>query len=152
MAVVIGVVLLLKGYERDDTTQGLDADVTTTLPFATRPTGTVPVGSATSVSLKPPSQVTVIVAKAGAPQGVATAGSEKLKSAGYKSAPKDATITVPASTVYFMPGFQAEAVEVARVFKIPESSVQAMPSPPPEPALTPRDVLVLLGPESRKDV
>lgn len=154
-AVVIGVLLLYKGYDREGTLGPIapptSAESSTTVPFATNPTGGVPGGNATTVPLKPPSQVNVVVAKAGAPDGVATADSEKLKSAGYKSQPKDAQNSVPTSKVYFQPGFQGEAVEIGKVFKIPESSVQAIPNPNPEPNLPPSNVLVLLGPEARKD-
>jgi len=111
----------------------------------------VPGGSATTVALKPPSQVSVVVAKAGAPEGVASAGAEKLRTAGYPAQAKNAQNDVPTGKVYFQPGFQGEAVEIGKVFKIPESSVQPIPSPNPEPNLPASNVLVLLGPEARKD-
>jgi hypothetical protein len=157
VAVGIGAVLLTMGYDRE---KGLvtspptnPSDSTSTL-VPNSPVGNAPgLPSSTNSSLKPPSAVVVKVGKAGAPEGVASAGAEKLKSAGYtQSAAFDSSQSLAASKVFYQPGFQAEAGEVAKVFKIPDSAVAAMPNPPPDPLISAgANVVVLLGPEARND-
>jgi hypothetical protein len=157
VAVAIGAVLLSMGYDRE---QGLVTAPRTTPSESTStlvpnsPVGNVPgVPSGTNAVLKAPSTIVVKVGKAGAPEGVASADAQKLKNAGYTLATAfDSPANLPASQVYFQPGFQGEALEVAKVFKIPESAVLPMPNPPPDPTGgTPANVIVLLGQEARAE-
>src|SRR5262249_5141423 len=99
---------------------------------------------ANTPGLRPPSQVVVRVGKAGAPEGQATANSDKLKAAGYQSTPFDSSKTETASKVYYTAGFQGEAAEIAKTLSLPPTSVAAMPEPPPDP-LNGANVLVLLA-------
>jgi hypothetical protein len=157
VAVVIGLVLLNRGYDREAGLVSAPATVpeestTTLVPNA--PVGNLPgLPSSTNSPLKAPSSVVVKVGKAGAPEGVASADAQKLKNAGYtQSSAFDSSQTVQASKIYFQPGFQGEAAEVAKVFKIPDSAVAPMSNPPPDPLGTPpANILVLLGPEARSE-
>jgi hypothetical protein len=156
-AVAIGAVLLTQGYTRESglvtSPETAPTEATTTL-VPNSPVGNLPgLPSGTNAPLRPPSAIVVKVGKAGAPEGVATADTQKLKNAGYSQASAfDANQAVPSSVVYYQPGFQGEAGEVAKVFKIPDTGVKAMPNPPPEPLGTPpADVMVLLGPEARSE-
>jgi len=82
---------------------------------------------------------------------IAGSAARTLVAVGYtNSTPKDAATTVPTSTVYFQPDYDADAAAVAAGLGLPLGAVQPLPSPPP-PAIgtagvTP--VIVVVGPDA----
>ncbi|MEZ5136920.1 MAG: LytR C-terminal domain-containing protein [Acidimicrobiales bacterium] len=151
-AVLIGAFLLAKGYESEGDLVAGSSPTTVASSSGPPPTGltttstTAP--STTTTPLKAPADVTVRVANGGGEEGVALAGTEKLAAAGYSTLGAVDAPAQTASVVYYAAGFEGEAVEVAKVFDIPETSVEELPAAPPtDPGGA--DVLVILGPEQK---
>jgi hypothetical protein len=151
--VLIGVVLLTKGYQTEGnlvagsspTTVG---ETTTTRPVASTSSSTTEAPT-TTVPLKPPSSIKVRVANAGGQEGVALKGTQKLQSLGYATLPAvDDPVKLPQSKVYYEGDLRAEAIEIAKQFNIPDSRVEQMPTPPPVVA-NGAQVLVDLGAEQK---
>jgi hypothetical protein len=151
--VLIGVVLLTKGYRTEGnlvagsspTTVG---ETTTTRPVASTSSSTTEAPT-TTVPLKPPSSIKVRVANAGGQEGVALKGTQKLQSLGYATLPAvDDPVKLPQSKVYYEGDLRAEAIEIAKQFNIPDSRVEQMPTPPPVVA-NGAQVLVDLGAEQK---
>ncbi|MFN8038733.1 MAG: LytR C-terminal domain-containing protein [Acidimicrobiales bacterium] len=149
VAVLLGSVLLWKGYARTDgnliagaTPDSSAPPRSTTIPATST---TLPPTTTTTAPLKPPSQVTVRVANAGnlpgTPAGDATA---KLQKAGYKTLGAIDAPVIPTSVVYYTDDLQGEATEIANALGIASGQVQAMPNPPPTGAQG-AQVLVALG-------
>ena len=149
VAVLLGSVLLWKGYARTDgnllagTTPDSSAPPrSTTIPATST---TLPPTTTTTAPLKPPSQVTVRVANAGnlpgTPAGDATA---KLQKAGYKTLGAIDAPVISTSVVYYADDLQGEATEIANALGIASGQVEAMPNPPPTGAQG-AQVLVALG-------
>ena len=150
--VLIGAFLLAKGYESEGDLVAGSSPTTVASSSGPPPTGltttstTAP--STTTTPLKAPADVTVRVANGGGEEGVALAGTEKLAAAGYSTLGAVDAPAQTASVVYYAAGFEGEAVEVAKVFDIPETSVEELPAAPPtDPGGA--DVLVILGPEQK---
>ncbi|MEZ5207169.1 MAG: LytR C-terminal domain-containing protein [Acidimicrobiales bacterium] len=151
-AVLIGAFLLAKGYESEGDLVAGSSPTTVASSSGPPPTGltttstTAP--STTTTPLKAPADVTVRAANGGGEEGVALAGTEKLAAAGYSTLGAVDAPAQTASVVYYAAGFEGEAVEVAKVFDIPETSVEELPAAPPtDPGGA--DVLVILGPEQK---
>ena len=152
IAVLIGAFLLAKGYETEGDLVAGTSPTTVSADGGPTPTGLTTTSTtappATTEPLRPPADVLVRVANGGGEEGVALQGTNKLETAGYQTT---VAVDAPAqdeSTVYYVAGFEGEAVEVAKVFDIPESNVSEMPaSPPVDPGGA--DVLVVLGPEQK---
>jgi hypothetical protein len=74
-----------------------------------------------------------------------------LKSANYTTlAPGDAATTVPTSSVYYTPGYEADAHAIASKLGIPDSAVAPLPTPLPASVTDPKDanVVVVVGPDA----
>jgi hypothetical protein len=149
VALIIGVALLHTA-PRAVTAISLPSGTPTTHPPSSSSGTTLP-QSTTSTTLGPrsPSQVTVLVANGA---GVANLGARvrgQLSSAGYATKPAiDAPTSDHAtSSIYFEPGYEPDADQLAGVLSLPVSVVQAMPTPTPvsASALTSVNVLVILG-------
>jgi len=65
-------------------------------------------------------------------------------------AASNTTNAATASNVYFNPGFDREARVVAQLLGLPDSAVQAMPTPPPVSDTRGADVIVVVGPDLAK--
>lgn len=149
VAVLLGTVLLWKGYDRSsgNLVSGTSPDSsaperTTTIPTTT---SLPPTTTSSTAPLKPPSQVTVRVVNASNPAltlgGDATS---KLQKAGYKTQGAIDVTVQPTSAVLYTDGFEGEATEIANALGIASSQVQPMPSPAPTGA-NGVQVLVQLG-------
>lgn len=139
-AVLIGVLLLAKGYGNEGgivSTESAAATSTTTVPEAT--TTTVP-------AVRPPAQVPVMVANASGKSGAATTLANKLKAGGYTTVDTSNGSPVTTTIVYFNPGWEAEAKAVATVVGSDPAAVRAMPPTPPVDVKG-ANVLVMLGPD-----
>jgi hypothetical protein len=143
-AVLIGLLLLVKGYDAEGGVVATDdtpsAEVTTT---------TVPAEATTTTTLatKPPAEVSVRVANASGTSGVASKTRTTLSGKGYTQvAIGDAPSVVTSTQVLYAEGAQGDAAAVAAALGLPATAVQPMPSPPPV-ALQGATVLVLAGPD-----
>lgn len=96
----------------------------------------------------PPSEVKVLVANASEVDGAAGVQSNDLEALGYVTAnPTNAQELVPTTVVYFTPGFQAEAEELATQIGADPAVVAPLPTPAPVADMQLSDVLVVLGPD-----
>lgn len=132
VAVVVGLLLLRNGLDtsevvtssKDNTTEdsGKDAGKDT----STETTDT-------TVAAKSPAEVTVIVLNGTSVGGAAGKYSTAIGSAGYQMLePGDAATKIPATQVFFTPGYEREAVAVALAAGAPGTVTPvALPTPPP---------------------
>lgn len=150
VAVVIGVVLLGKGFDSgflpatsdtpseqaNDDGDGGGSDTSSTTTTSTPSTTHVP------------AQVRVIVLNGGGPSGSAGGASTALAAAGFTTLEETNTDNVGATVVYFVPGFDADAAAVAQALRI-SAAPQPMPSAPitNSPGAGQVDVVVVLGPD-----
>ena len=134
VAVLLGLVLLRNGLDTsevvtssngsdsstdgsDDGSDSTDSDEETTTTLATRP----------------PTEVAVVVLNGTSVGGAAGKYSTALASAGYQLLdPGDAATKIPATQVFFTPGFELEAAAVALAAGAPATLIPAaLPTPPP---------------------
>jgi len=129
VAVLIGLVLLRNGLDTSEvvtsskpdksgsTAKGDGSDASTT----------------TTLALRAPSEVTVIVLNGTSVGGAAGKYSTAIGSAGYQMlVAGDATTKIPATQVFFAPGYEREAAAVAAVAGAPATlTPAALPTPPP---------------------
>jgi hypothetical protein len=145
-AVLIGLVLLIKGFGQEDglvSTGSADTDRTTTTTAGAAPLD--PADTTTStLAAKPPAEVTVLVANGSGKTGVAGTNADKLKSAGYTNVETTNASNTNTTAVYYVNGAQADAQAVATALGFGGSTVQAMPTPPPV-QLGAATVLVVVG-------
>jgi hypothetical protein len=155
IAVVIGIILLHTAPANTTTiSTGPATPPTTHAPKPTHPheTTTTQGASATTAAPqpRPPSQVRVGVANGSGVTGLAARIRAQLNSAGYNTAtpPLNSPVPIATTSVYYIPGFQADALAVATgQLSLPASTVKPMPSPTPVPSgqLFGVDVLVVAG-------
>jgi hypothetical protein len=145
VAVLIGVVLLAKGFSQEDSL------VATAPPEDNRTTttsgeggGAVGETTTTTAATNAPANVTVLVANGSGTTGLAGTNADKLKTAGYTNVDTANAPTTTNSIVYFAPGAQGDAQAVATALGLDASSVAALPATPPvDPAGA--TVLVVVG-------
>ncbi len=139
---------------------------TVTTPGATTPTTKAPKHSgsgSTSTTSAPsasttaavaqhqPSQVSVLVANGAGTAGLAATVRGQLNQAGYNTAkpPINASSNVATTSVYYIAGYQPDAVAIAGVLGngLGANNTAPMPNPPPVPSgqLSGVDVLVVAG-------
>lgn len=149
VAVIIGVALL-----RDDSSTSAQVSVGAESPVTT-PDGdgdgddsstTVP----TTVPVRAPSEVKVLVANGSDVNGAAGVQTNALKALGYVTGNPGNAARVPATVVYFTAGYEAEAAELATAIGAPDTAVQAMPTPAPVDDLALSNILVVIGPDLAK--
>jgi hypothetical protein len=145
-AVLIGVLLLAKGYDAEGGVVAATGD-----DSASATSSTVPVDSTTTtiaaVASLPPAEVPVKVANASGASGVAGSTRDTLLEKGYVNvAISDAPSLVPTTQVLFVAGSEGEARAVAEALGLDPATVQPVQDPPPV-ALDGAVVLVLAGPD-----
>src|SRR5436309_10784032 len=143
IAVVLGIVLLHSG-SGDPYTRSLRATGSVRTPVPS-----LPVATTVTVALRAPAEVKVLPANGTGASGAAGRTGDKLKAAGYNvlAATNTAKQPLSSSAVYFKPGLEREARVVATLLALPDSTVQAMPTPPPVPDPKDADVVVVVGPD-----
>jgi len=146
IAVLIGIVLLAKGFDGSGDAPAASSEPTpTTAPAVSEPgditetptsstePGEAPSTSApnTAVSVRPAGEVKVVVANGSGIAGAAGAAKDELTSAGYVAEAKNA-VTVPTelSAVYYIDGYVEEAKAVASTLGGTASLLRAAPSDP----------------------
>jgi hypothetical protein len=141
--IVVGVVILANTTSRPTVKLASAATTTTRPPGAT--TTTVPVAHT-------PATVNVLVLNGVDPKkAIAKPAATQVAAAGFATLPpRDATKTLTASVVYFLPGYQPDAAAVARLLSIPPAAVVALPTPPPPEVgdIGGAQVVVIIGPDA----
>lgn len=99
---------------------------------------------ATTVPVRAPAEVKVIVANASDVSGAAGGATTRLKAAQYNALAPGNSAKVATSAVYFTAGYQAEAAAIAAALELPANVVAAIPTPPPLDPKT-ANVVVVLG-------
>ena len=139
-AVLIGLVLLVKGY---GTEGGIVASDTTQVKVSTT---LAPVTEST-LPAKAPADVQVKVVNASGATGLATNTRTTLQAKGYTQvAIGDAPTVVPSTQVLYLAGSKSEAQAIATALGLGAVAVQEMPVPPPVDLGT-ATVLVMAGPD-----
>ena len=155
-AVILGIVLLKATDPPDslaDAAEGPVQEATTTAP----PTTDEPADDSTTSSSSSSSTTEaadeerprVLVANAANQAGVAGRLTTTVEQADFDVAPPaNATVDVTTSTVYFAPGFEEAAADVAELFD-PHPATAPLPDPPPVAAgdLADADVVLVAGPD-----
>lgn len=122
----------------------------------TRPTSTTEVTDLTASSvttgptsggqaIRPPAEVNVIVLNGSGQTGVATSNANAAASAGFTSLEAQNALPSETTTVYYAPGFEADAAAVKLALRLSEAPVQPAPAEPIVPEAAEADVVVLLG-------
>ncbi len=114
----------------------------------TTTTTAAPTGPTTTTSLVPKSKVRVQVANGTTITGLARANTQQLMTFGWDTLPEVNGPTTAKTTIYFNPGYQWAARQIAVELKLSISAVQPLNGLRPVPGASSDDVIVLLGPDS----
>lgn len=114
----------------------------------TSTTSTTSTGSSTTTSLVPKSKVRVQVANGTTISGLARANTQQLMTFGWDTLPEVNGPKVTKTTVYFNPGYQWAARQIAVELKLSPSAVQPLNGLRPVAGASSDDVIVILGPDS----
>ena len=154
VGVLIGAALLINSYG-SGSNGPLDTSSGKTSGTGRGATSTTVRGGGTSTTVTPVShpaaEVKVLVLNGSGKSGVAKAGADALKPAGFTTLdPTNAKSTVVTSVVYAAAGFEADAIAVAGILALPPTVVKPLTAPPPAEIGDPADaaVVVVLGPDS----
>ena len=141
VAVLIGLLLLAKGFSDDNgfLSAGSKATTTTTTHHAS---GT---GATTTTAPIDPATVHVFVANGSGASGAAGKTSEVLAGKGYPTPGTGNAPTTTKTMVYYIAGHVAQAQLVARSLDLPLTTVAPMPNPPPVSGIGGATVLVVIG-------
>ena len=134
VAVLLGLLLLRNGLDTSEVVTSSKGDDPST-DAGSDGSGDPGEGAdtTTTVALRSPAEVTVIVLNGTSVGGAAGKYSTALDSAGYEMIePGDAATKIPATQVFFAPGFELEAAAVALAAGAPATlTPAALPTPPP---------------------
>jgi hypothetical protein len=150
LAVGLGIILLnaTDGPEPFRTTSGTGNTDTTEAPATGNAGGdTTDTTQPEAPAVRPPSEVTVLVANGSGVRGAAASLADTIRANGYVVAePANAPAPVPSSIVYYLPGYEQEAQALASLLN-PAPPVAPMPDPQPVPDLRGAHILVMQGPD-----
>lgn len=143
VAVVVGLLLLRNGLDTSEVVTASKDDKSTTKDTDG---GSTDGSTTTTVAPRAPSEVTVIVLNGTSVGGAAGKYSTAIGTVGYQMlAPTDAATKIPATQVFFAPGFEREAMAVALAAGAPATlTPAALPTPPPGEVGT-ANVVVVIG-------
>lgn len=156
LAVVLGIILLGKGFDDGVVASGSDDDDDTEVDAGDGGDDDPITEQATTTTLaaRPPSEVLVFALNGFGGAGVAGAATDQLNTATYQTVPAadvPADQRVEASVVYFARGFDADAVAVATTLGLAATTVMALPVPAPlqipDGDVKGATVIVVLGPD-----
>lgn len=111
-------------------------------------TTTVASGPTTTTSLVPRSKVRVQVANGTTITGLARANTQQLMTFGWNTLPEVNGPATAKTTIYFNPGYQWAARQIAVQLKLSISAVQPLNGLRPVAGASSDDVIVILGPDS----
>jgi hypothetical protein len=132
IAVVVGLLLLRNGLDTSEVvTSSKDNSAKDSGKDSSKDGSSG--STSTTVAVKSPAEVTVIVLNGTSVSGAAGKYSTAIGSAGYQMlTPGDAPTKIPATQVFFTPGYEREAAAVALAAGAPGTvTPAALPSPPP---------------------
>ena len=149
IAVAVGVLLLARATEPergDSTAQGATA-TSVAANGKPAPTPAAPVATTSTIApKKEPQNVVVLVANGRGVAGAAKANADALRVLNYNLlSPSDYPTVESATSVYFQPGFQADAIAIATSLKIDVARVAPMPATPLPLDVKNSNVIVVLG-------
>ena len=132
---------------QDDPTQ-IDAGNTTTTSGPTTTAGptttTEPTTTTTVAVAHPANEVIVRVGNGAGRQGIAGAGTEVARQAGYKTlSAKNADSVIERSTVYYVEGYAPDAEALAALMDVAPANILPMPENPGIPPLEAHLVVIL---------
>ncbi len=149
VAVLIGVILLVKGFSDDggfvtatksDTASNQGNDQGADVPSTETTQTTLAVD---------PASVKVFSANASGTKSGARQVADALEAKGFKAVQVGNAPSAVASAVYFTPGAEAQADLVAASLGLDATAVAPMPSPPPVADLKGATVLVVIGTDGK---
>lgn len=121
----------------------VDDDGTAVTPEEVEPDTTTP----TTVALRPPSEVKVLVANGSGTAGAAGAQTDALQALGYVTGTPANAPRVPATVVYYTVGYEAEAQVLAESLGLGPNAVMPLPTPAPVNDMEMSNILVVVGPD-----
>lgn len=140
IAVVLGVALL---HELDN---GNGETALSSKPAAQATETTLAPPTPTTLALRSPAEVKVLVANGVGVAGAASKVAGRLQPIGYQLAkPGNTTNKETVSAVHFAAGYQAEAMALATSLGLPSSAVTPLPNPAPVSDMQGSSVLVVIG-------
>lgn len=158
LAVLAGFVLLGKGIDSEKSVVDTDRsdnekvdqgeDSGTTRETVTLGTDDTSDTTIVAPEKRPPAEVSVLVANASGISGAAGRAGNQLRSLGYSTPEESNASAAEVTTLYFVEGFDAEALDVATIFAVDPANVKPMPDPVPTiERIGEAEVLLLLGPD-----
>jgi len=150
IAVAVGVLLLARATEPERAATATEsADTATSVSANGKPAPTSAAAAATTSTIAPkkePQNVVVLVANGRGVAGAAKANADALRVLNYNLlSPTDYPTVESATTVYFQPGFQADAIAIATSLKIDVARVTPLPATPLPLDVKNSNVIVVLG-------
>jgi hypothetical protein len=148
VAVLLGLFLLHRSGPGGGS-PALASATSTTSTTAPPSSAPPPTPTSSSVAVKSPQSVKVLVANGSGVAGLAGRLSSRLHTQGYDTVSQgtNANQAVTTSKVYYTTGFVGEAGVLAQFLKLPPSAAQPMPNPPPVSNLAAANVVVDAGPD-----
>lgn len=136
VAVLLGLVLLRNGIDTSEVVTSTRDDSGEEADDGATDEGTTDEGEDTTsstVAVRPPAEVTVIVLNGTSVAGTAGKYSDAIASAGYQMLDAgNATSQTPTTLVFYVEGYEAEAAAVATAAGVPATiSPAPLPDPPP---------------------
>lgn len=148
VAVLLGLVLLRNGLDTSEvvTSNGSDSSSDSSDDGGTDDASDSGEETTTTLAARPPAEVSVVVLNGTSVSGAAGKYSTAIGTAGYQMLePGDAATKIPATQVFFAPGFEMEAAAVALAAGVPATvTPAALPTPPPGEVGT-ANVVVVIG-------
>jgi hypothetical protein len=148
VAVLLGLVLLRNGLDTSEvvTSNGSDSSSDGSDDGGTDDASDSGEETTTTLAARPPAEVSVVVLNGTSVSGAAGKYSTAIGTAGYQMLePGDAATKIPATQVFFAPGFEMEAAAVALAAGVPATvTPAALPTPPPGEVGT-ANVVVVIG-------
>lgn len=148
VAVLLGLVLLRNGLDTSEvvTSNGSDSSSDSGDDGGTDDGSDSGEETTTTLAVRPPAEVSVVVLNGTSVSGAAGKYSTAIGTAGYQMLePGDAATKIPATQVFFAPGFEMEAAAVALAAGVPATvTPAALPTPPPGEVGT-ANVVVVIG-------
>jgi hypothetical protein len=108
---------------------------------------TVTSTTSTTVALRPPSEVKVLVANGSGVNGAAGGTTDALEALGYVTGTPANAERVPSTVVYFTEGYEPEAEALTEAVGAAATAVTPMPAVAPVDDLQLANILVVIGPE-----
>lgn len=104
--------------------------------------------SSTTVPVRAPAEVKVLVANGSGINGAAGAETTNLEALGYVTATPTNAERVPNTVVYYTAGYEREAAQLADALGLAETAVASLPTPAPVDDLQLSNLLIIVGPDT----